>query len=65
MEADDIYHINTAFMGVEVASGRHEVELVYKPLGYPYTLISFVVCVIVTIVLEGYFRRKKQGENVQ
>ncbi len=65
VEADDIYHVNTAFMGVEVPAGKHDIKLVYKPLGYPYTLISFGICVIVTIILEGYFRRKKQGENVQ
>ncbi len=65
VEADDIYHVNTAFMGVEVPAGKHEIELVYKPLGYPYTLISFGICVIVTILLESYFRRRKQGDNVQ
>lgn len=65
IKADKIYHVNTAFMGVEVPAGKHEIELVYKPIGYPYTLISFGICVIVTILLESYFRKRKQGDNVQ
>lgn len=61
---DRIYHVNTAFMGVEVSAGEHEIELVYRPLGYPYTLIIFAIGVGVTIMLELQYRRKKQGENV-
>ena len=64
-EADKIYCVNTAFTGVEVSAGEHEIELEYKPLGYPYTLISFAVSAVVMVVLELYFRKKKQGESMQ
>ncbi|MCM1561782.1 MAG: YfhO family protein [Butyrivibrio sp.] len=63
--ADKIYHVNTAFMGVIVPAGEHEIELAYKPLGYPYTLLSTVVCAMITAGLEIYFRRKGRGESLQ
>ena len=63
-EAETVYHVNTAFMGVEVTEGQHDIVLKYQPLGMPYTIVLFGVGVIVLGVLNiPYFRRKKTHEE--
>lgn len=63
-EAETVYRVNTAFMGVEVAEGQHEIVLKYQPLGMPYTIVLFGIGVIVLgLVNIPYIRRKKTHEK--
>ena len=63
-EADTVYRVNTAFMGVEVPEGQHDIVLKYRPLGMPYTIVLFGIGVIVLGLLNiPYLRRKKTHEE--
>lgn len=57
----DTYRVNTAFTGVQVDAGQHEVELVYHPVGYPYSFLLFAVGLLLTVSLAVYFRKRKSG----
>ena len=65
-QVENVYRVNTAFTGVEVSEGTHKVKLVYRPVGYPYTLPAFGMGAVITIVMALYFRNKfsrKKKEN--
>ena len=56
----ELYHINTAFMGVELPAGDHTVRFVYHMHGLKLGLIVSgvgVICLIVLII----FRRKRKN----
>lgn len=57
VDADKVYLTNTAFTGVEVTSGYHNIELKYQPVGHPVTIILFVIGAIATFAI-GVFQRK-------
>lgn len=64
-KADNIYRVNTAFMGVEVPEGHHEITMKYQLLGVPYTYIIFGMGVILVGLLAAVYiiRRKKSYEK--
>lgn len=57
----DTFRVNTAFTGVQLTAGRHDVELVYHPAGYPYSLLLFAAGLALTAGCAVYFRKKGQG----
>ena len=57
-QAEKVYRVNNAFLGVEISAGDHLVELCYRPMGYPYSLWLFLVGFIITIAIALYFKRK-------
>lgn len=59
-ETDQIYHANTAFMGVEVPAGNHRIELVYRPILFRETWILFLMGAVVTILIEVLYYRKRR-----
>lgn len=59
----DTFRVDTAFTGVQVAAGRHDVELIYHPVGYPYSFLLFTLGLALTAGCIVYFRKKGQGGN--
>lgn len=59
----DTFRVDTAFTGVQVAAGRHDVELIYYPVGYPYSFLLFALGLALTAGCIVYFRKKGQGGN--
>lgn len=63
-KVDRVYRTNTAFTGIEVTPGYHKIELSYRPVGYPVTVVLFVIGAA-GICLTEVFRRKKSGGEEQ
>lgn len=60
-KADKTYRVNTAFMGVEVSEGYHDIVMKFRPLGAPYTYLLFGIGVISAGLLYAvYLRRRKR-----
>lgn len=55
------YQVDTAFTGVSITAGQHDVELIYHPIGYPYSLLLFASGLALTVACAIYFRKKRQG----
>lgn len=67
-KADRVYHVNTAFTGVEVPAGRHRIELIYRPVGFRLSIIFFITGLLAILVIAVYYsirRRKKISEPLQ
>lgn len=52
-EAEKVFRVNTAFMGVELPAGEHRIELRYQLVGMPYTAILAVVGIVLLIMFGG------------
>ncbi|MDE6567681.1 MAG: YfhO family protein, partial [Lachnospiraceae bacterium] len=62
-KADKTYRVNTAFMGVEVSEGYHDIVMKFQPLGAPYTYLVFGVGVISAGLLYYLSRRKRTHQK--
>lgn len=59
--------IDVTFTGIPIArSGKHQIELRYRPAGYHFALISFVLASILCIFVLVYYhiRKKAQRQHV-
>lgn len=59
-EAEKVYRVNTAFMGVEVSAGKHKVSLVYRPVLFRESLLMSAVGAIAAAFLVFWNRRKRR-----
>lgn len=64
-QVDKVFRINTAFTGVELSVGDHVIELVYRPMGYPYSFALFAIGLFMTIIIALYFKRNNMRERVK
>lgn len=55
--------VNTAFIGLDVEPGYHDIELRYTPVGWPYAWIGTGIGVLSFIGLIFLFRRKANGND--
>lgn len=55
----DIYRVNKAFMGVKIAKGHHNIVMKYHPIGFPYTIVMFIVGVISILVIVVLYNKKR------
>ena len=62
-ETDQIYHANTAFMGVEVPAGKHSIELVYRPLWFRETMILFLTGILIVVIIEILYMRRRKSNS--
>ena len=62
-EAEKVYRTNQAFMGVPVSGGTHKIELIYRPVGWPYSLYVFLAGIGCSCVIVIQYRRKKGKNN--
>lgn len=60
VRAEKIYRVNEAFTGCEISAGNHKVELIYRPLGYPYTLGFFAIGILIFAGLVLYHKKKEK-----
>ncbi len=60
----DTFRVDTAFTGVQVAAGRHDVELIYHPVGYPYSFLPLAAGLVLIMGSVIYFRKRERGENI-
>lgn len=63
VDSDKIYQVNTAFTGIEVTSGYHDIELKYQPVGYPMTIVLFGIGVIVTLLIVVFYKKLYRRED--
>ena len=56
---ENILKTDLCFMGVKLGAGKHEVRLVYRPVGFKISLLLSLagICAVVFIICKGY--RKK------
>ena len=59
----DIYDVNTAFTGVKVSKGHHEVKIVYHTIGYPYVYYIAILGVVLAIAIAVLFEMMKRKKN--
>ena len=59
-QVEDVYLTDIAFTGIEVPAGKHRVELKYRPVGYPYTLICSVIGIIIFITIIVLYEKRKR-----
>lgn len=59
-QVKDVYLTDMAFTGIEVPAGKHRVELKYRPVGYPYTLICSVAGMIAFITIIVLYEKRKR-----
>lgn len=65
-KADKLYQVDTAFTGVKIKKGQHTVKLVYSTVGMPYTLFASVFGIIILVVIEIlYFKRKRKDRSLR
>lgn len=57
-KAENVYRVNTAFTGIEVPAGAHEITMRYYPMGLNLGLAMFAVGVALTVV--AVMRAKKE-----
>lgn len=60
----DIYDVNTAFTGVKVSKGHHEVKIVYHIIGYPYVYYISIFGLLLAVVITVLFEMMKRKKNV-
>ena len=65
-KADKLYQVDTAFTGVKIKKGQHNIKLVYSTIGMPYTLLASVFGIIILVVIEIlYFKRRKKDRSLR
>ena len=63
-KVDKLYQVDTAFTGVKIKKGQHTIKLVYSTIGMPYTLIVSAFGILLLVVTEIlYFKRKKKDRS--
>lgn len=61
-EAETVALLNGAFLGTELTSGTHEIEMFYQSrLNTVSVWISIAACVVFLLVA---FRKKEEGKNI-
>lgn len=56
------YLVNAAFTGVEVSPGKHKIELLYRPIGFNFSIILLLSGVVIIVLVEIYRRRQLRKE---
>ena len=56
------YLVNAAFTGVEVSPGKHKIELLYRPIGFHFSIILLLSGVVIIVLVEIYRRRQLRKE---
>ena len=60
-KVDKVYQVDTAFTGVKVKKGHHNIKLVYNVVGWPYTIIMALIgwILFIAIAIVNAKRKKK------
>ncbi len=53
-----LYHANIGFMGTDISPGRHEIELIYRPVGWSAAWALFL-CSLAALIVFLFRRRAK------
>lgn len=59
-EEKELYHVNTAFMGVELSAGEHTVRFVYRMRGFMIGIVFSIAGVLSLAGMIVYQRRRKR-----
>lgn len=59
-EAEQVYLTNIAFTGVEVAPGKHQIELKYCPVGFRISCVMAVIGILLFAVCQVWYVGRKQ-----
>lgn len=62
-KVDKVYQVDTAFTGVKVKKGHHNIKLVYNIVGWPYTIIVALIGLVLFIAIAIVNAKRKKKDR--